>query len=136
MPADSYFDAAELPSQALAGRRPRGGTAGRFRVPESDQAAILAALPAQDTAGLYLEYDARGDFPVLRPPGPGAQDQAAIEGKAIPDGKGGWYLGCQTCKSPIGTAAAGTCEACRHRLAEREKQEDAMWADLRGDRQP
>jgi hypothetical protein len=90
-----------------------------------EDAAIIAALPLRARPGLYLDRDdARDDLLVLEDPS-GPEDAGAIIGLALPDGPGGWYLGCITCRDEIEEADAGMCRPCREDEAWRDQQYQA-----------
>jgi hypothetical protein len=87
-----------------------------------EDAAIIAALPLRPRPGLYLDRDdTRDDLLVLEDP-TGPEDADAIIGLAVPDGQGGFYLGCITCRGEIDEADAGMCQPCREDEAWRDQQ--------------
>jgi hypothetical protein len=77
--------------------------------PQQD-AAIIAALQLRPRPGLYIDRDKRrGQLLVMEEPSD-PEDGGAIIGLAVPDGLGGWYLGCITCHGGIKEADAGMCQ--------------------------
>lgn len=96
---------------------------------------VLAGLSAgQQVPGIFLEHGPDGDLLVRYPLEPGIRGVAGILGKALPDGTGGWRLGCWICSAPIDETCLGLCGLCRQRVTEREKRDQSVWDDIRADR--
>lgn len=80
----------------------------------TNHAVIIAALPLRQRPTLYIspEPDRRGRLIILDSHDPEAGD--ALIGLAIPDGQGGWYLGCIECAAEITeTDSLAMCAPCR-----------------------
>jgi hypothetical protein len=91
-----------------------------------EDAAIIAALSLGPRPGLYLDRDGpRDDLLVLEDPA-GPDDAGAIIGLAVPDPRGGWYLGCITCGDEIDEADAGMCRPCREDKARQEQHQASL----------
>lgn len=92
-----------------------------------EDAVIIAALPLRPRPGLYLDHDdTSGRLLILEFP-EDPEDGSAIIGLAIPDGKGGHYLGCTGCGEKIAEEAAGMCQWCRQDIAWRDEQDRAAY---------
>lgn len=91
----------------------------------AEDAAIIAALRLRPRPGLYIDHDSRREQLLVLEEPSDPEDGGAIIGLALPDGAGGWYLGCITCQGDIEEADAGMCLPCREDAAWRDEQQRA-----------
>ena len=93
---------------------------------------IIAALQLRPRQGLYLDRDIHERLLVLEEPSdPEDCDADAIIGLAVPDGKGGYYLGCIECHGEIAEEDSGMCQPCRQDIAWRDQQDRAAYEATR-----
>lgn len=97
---------------------------------EQDQ-SIIAALPLRPRPGLYLDHDDTRECPLVMEDPEDPEDGAAIIGLAVPDGNGGYCLGCIGCQAEIAEEDAGMCLPCRQDIAWRDEQDRAAYEATR-----
>jgi hypothetical protein len=95
---------------------------------DKQEQIIIAALPLRSRPGLYIDPSPRADSALLileEPSDPEDYGADAIIGLAVPDGNGGWYLGCTECHGEIAEEDSGMCQPCRQDAAWHDEQDRA-----------